>query len=342
MGRVEIFSPFLSISMISTKNIPGEDDIKNIPGNWAFKFYCNLSELPGGKDIKIKSLFNPKDTDPSFIIYYSSRLGKHMFKDFSVNLGGGMVDLVSNLFDLSLSDAAKKILRDYNEYLRNKLVVNTDPIIERTVKITDCIKRTWTTKDAYYWQCFGISSRILNKYKVFPLESYTMEITQGDYQTDKIFRLPQVYGYFKNDDTLYKIYQPKSIAGKFMKLGQYIQGTEQLTFQKPYLIIGSSLKDIMSLEAMNLPIEFISPDSESTMIQPDIINAYKYKYKKIITLFDDDPTGLTFMRKYYELHGIPYLHFQTGHKDVSDTIVAIGQKKTKELLIPQLKKVIHG
>ena len=325
--------------MISTKYVI---NIKDVPEPWAFKFYCKLSVLPNGKEVKIKSMFNHKDTNPSFVVYYNSRLKRHMFKDFSVNIGGGITDLVSQLYSLSIPAAAQKIVEDYTTFLKNDGIVPEEPIHERFVEVSSYNRRIWYDYDARYWTSYGIGSDQLKKYNVVPFESFVMRVTQNNISIDNHFKIPQSYGYFQNDGTLYKIYQPKS-KSKFMKLGVYIQGSEQLTFQKPYLLIGSSLKDIMTLDSMGFSnIEYIAPDSESIMIPQEVLNSYKFKYKKIITMFDDDPTGLVSMNKYKEQYDIEPVHFQTGFKDVSDTVKSLGVNKTRELLITQLKKVIHG
>ncbi len=47
------------------------------------------------------------------------------------------------------------------------------------------------------------------------------------------------------DGTLYKIYQPKVQKKKFIKVTDYIQGSDQLAGHN-HLVITSSLKDILS------------------------------------------------------------------------------------------------
>ena len=47
----------------------------------------------------------------------------------------------------------------------------------------------------------------------------------------------------------------------------------------------------MCLRSMGYNHRSYSPDSENTMIKPHIIEHLKKKYKKVITLFDNDEAG---------------------------------------------------
>ena len=75
------------------------------------------------------------------------------------------------------------------------------------------------------------------------------------------------------------------------KINPHLQGYDQLKYDKPYLVICSSLKDAMCLASIGYNIEVIAPDSENTMIKPHVIEYLKKKYKKVITLFDNDDAG---------------------------------------------------
>jgi 5S rRNA maturation endonuclease (ribonuclease M5) len=150
-----------------------------------------------------------------------------------------------------------------------------------------------------------------------------------------------LYGYFKNDGTMYKIYQPKNMNKKFLKLGNYTQGSQQLTLTKDYLVITSSLKDVMAFNKLMFNnVECIAPDSENTMIKESSIDKLKEKYKSICVLFDNDEAGINSMKKYKERYGLPYIILDM-EKDVSDSIKVHGLQAVKEKLFPLLKKAIH-
>jgi DNA primase len=109
----------------------------------------------------------------------------------------------------------------------------------------------------------------------------------------------------------------------------------------PYLIICSSLKDIMAFTKLGYKnAEAIAPDSENTLIPEHIISAYKHKYKGICTLFDNDLAGIESMKKYKDKYDIPYVLLEMS-KDLSDSVKDTSLLKVKELLTPLLKQALQ-
>ena len=87
---------------------------------------------------------------------------------------------------------------------------------------------------------------------------------------------------------------------------------------------------------MGYNIEVIAPDSENTMIKPHVIEHLKKKYKKVITLFDNDEAGLNAVEKYanaYKINGFVL----TICKDISDAMKEHGFEKVHAHLKPLLK-----
>ena len=142
-----------------------------------------------------------------------------------------------------------------------------------------------------------------------------------------------LYGYFRLDGTLYKVYQPKIVKKKFIKVKNYIQGSDQLKYNKPTLIITSSLKEIMSLDNINFNAEYIAPESECTLISKKVISSYLLKYDNIFTLFDNDAAGNIGMNKYYDEYGIPGIYVNLS-KDVSDSIKDHSKLTVKNYINP--------
>ena len=149
-----------------------------------------------------------------------------------------------------------------------------------------------------------------------------------------------LYGYFKNDGTLYKIYQPKTLDKKFIKVADYIQGMAQC-YNENYLIITSSLKDIMSIKSLKLNIDVIAPDSENTILKTDIMEDLNEKYKKIIILFDNDDAGIEAMKKYKEKYPYVEIALLPMSKDISDSIKDFGAKEVRNRLVPILDKKLQ-
>ena len=182
---------------------------------------------------------------------------------------------------------------------------------------------------------------MLEYYNVAPLEFYEMtkEDNLGVQSTMKITN-NHVYGYFKNDGTLYKIYQPKVKDNKFIKVRDYIQGSEQLRGDKSFLIITSSLKDLMAFNKLKIKdAECIAPDSENSMIPTNfMVNAIRH-YKNIFVLFDNDEAGIKAAEKYKSKYGFEYVVLEL-EKDLSDSIKTHGVDKVRDNLLPLLKQTL--
>ena len=77
------------------------------------------------------------------------------------------------------------------------------------------------------------------------------------------------------------------------------------------------------------------------MIKPYVINNLKNKYKKVITLFDNDDAGKNAIDKYAKAYNINGCALSIC-KDISDAVKKYGVEKVnaelKPLLIQTLKK----
>jgi hypothetical protein len=326
--------------MISTKNIIS--DIGDIPIEWVFEYYLNLSEKLTGQDVKMLSVFSGRDKVPSMFVYYKVNDNVYKYKDFSSGYQGDHIDLVQKLFNLQNRHCAvMKILEDYHEFLKyNTKYEKTGQFkVPGKYRIADYLIRHWTKLDAKYWTQFEISSKDLDKYNVAPLEYYLLQRTNLNGSIDKIkITGRSLYGYFKNDGTLYKVYQPKNAKKKFIKCIDYIQGSEQLTYDCKYLIITSSLKDLMTFNKLGIGnIESIAPDSENTMLPKYTIESYKSKYSKIFVLFDNDEAGKRSTQKYVERYGITGINLEL-EKDLADAVKTHGSDKIREIVLTLLKE----
>lgn len=325
--------------MISTKNIiAGIDDI---PTEWVFEYYLGLAEKLTGQDVKLHSVFKTEKT-PSMFVYFKQENNEYKFKDFSTGKQGNKVNLVSELFNLSYGQAVNKICTDYERYLRDNDYTSVNEYkIQNKYRVVDFEIRHWTNIDAKYWGKFKITSSILEKYNVTGLSYFTMA-KEGDPDSTIVFKGNYIYGYFREDGSLYKIYLPKNPDKKFIKVQNYIQGMDQLTYDKDFLIITSSLKDLMCFTKLGYKnAESVAPDSENTMIAEQYIKSLKKKYKNVCVVFDNDEAGIKAAQKYQERYGISYVVLDMS-KDLSDSVRDFGVQKVKEnlheLLTNTLKK----
>lgn len=323
--------------MFKTKNLV--HDIKDVPAPWIFEQYCKLKEKLNGHDIKIKSLFNPKERTPSMCIYFDATKKIYKYKDFSSGKGGSAIDLVKDLTQLPYHKACQQVVEKYNDFvLHNNGGYDVKDFKQASkYKVSVTKPRQWSTQDQYFWTQFNIGTKLLSEHHVVPLESYTMikddkELTiRGNY----------LYGYYRNDGTLYKIYQPKTLDKKFIKVTDYVQGSEQLK-NNPFLVITSSLKDIMALKSLKLAVDYIAPDSENSLIRKEIMTEYLKMYTKVIVLFDFDEPGIKAMERYKELYPSVLTMVLPMSKDPSDSIRDYGAKEVRNRLVPLLNKKLEN
>ena len=324
--------------MFNTKNFVLEGS--DVPSTWVFQYYLELPESLTGQDIKIKSIFNPNERTPSFCIYVDKTIMQYKFKDFSTGKNGSKVDLVKELFNLEFHEAMNKIVQDYNKYIKSSDYKDIKIKPAARWKVDYIKERGWTIEDRKFWLSFRIGKTILEKYNVKPIDYYNLVKEEEDGIKKLKIGSKWCYGYFDKDGNVYKIYQPKSKKNKFFKVKSHLQGYDQLQYNKPYLVICSSLKDAMCLKGIGYNIEVISPDSENTMIKPHIVEYLKKKYKKVITVFDNDEAGKHAIKRYYDTYGIHGV-YPTLSKDVSDAMKEYGLKEVHAMLKPLLKETLN-
>lgn len=324
--------------MFQTKNLV--HDIKSVPHAWIFEHFLNLKEKLSGQDIKIKSLFNPKEKTPSMFIYYKEDTKTYRYKDYSSGQGGSAIDLVKDLKDIPFYKACQLIIETYNDFvLHNNGSYDLQSFKQASkYKVSEHKVRGWTKQDQYLWTQFNIGSKLLEEHNIKPLESYTLK----NDKEQLTIRGAYLYGYFKEDGTLYKIYQPKTLDKKFIKVADYIQGIEQCKPGKKYLLITSSLKDVMAIKSLKLEhMNIIAPDSENTMIKDYHFENWTNEYEKIILLFDNDEPGITSMEKYKKKYPFLRICVLPMSKDPADSIKDHGAKKVRERLVPILDRKIQ-
>ncbi len=320
-------------------------DLQEIPSSWMFETYLELNEKLVGQDLMLKSLSNPNDKVPSFHIYPHKTTFKYKFKDFSTGDGGDGIDLVKLMYklngkSLSNGEAILKVISDYNTYLTTNDEVLRENKIKEKYKVHAYKIRKWRVLDGKFWMGFHIDSKTLDFFNVKPLEEYTMAKTEDGLHHEFTVSSEFTYGYFKFDGTLYKIYQPYIKERKYIKVeSNYIQGSEQLNYKHPYLIIGSGIKDLAVLKRLNLKVELVAPDSENTPIHRDIINVWKSKYKAICTIFDFDAAGVIAMENYKTLYDIPGIQLDI-EQDIAKVSKKIGLLELTKVLHPLLLKIL--
>jgi len=304
---------------------------------WAFEYYCGLQEKLEGQNVKILSMFNSADSVPSMHIYHKH--GGYRFHDYSSGKSGSIVDLVCNLYDINKEDAYKKILEDQVTLSSKcedlKHLTRTLARKQESFKLKEYKVRAWNKIDAEFWLRFNISSKILGIFNVKPLESFSVERASESFTIKRQY----LYGYFRKDGSLYKVYLPKSKKMKFFTVDNtYIQGSEQLEYKEDLLILASSLKDIMSLYSLGFKAEYVCPASENTPIRKQALKDFALSYKKMVTFFDNDNAGIIGMEKYETMYNIPSIRIHT-QKDPAEMVDVRGVSYTLAELTPKIEEI---
>ena len=316
------------------------NSIYDVPTDWIFEHYLDLPERLTGQHVKMQSLFNPDERTPSMHLHCFSN-NKYFFKCFSTGNSGSPVDLMMKLWNVDFKTAAGVIIDDYKSYIRTGKQVVKKTFVVSSWRVEDYDVRKWTELDAKYWLQYNIGSKMLKKYNVIPIQNYTMAKYIGDTKTNEEFTVSAryIYAYTNELEEIYKIYQPKKLEKKFMKLMDYIQGSDQIE-GKRFLVITSSLKDIMAIKSIpGLDIDVIAPDSENSKLSAEMITQVKQDYEAVITYMDSDKAGIDSMKFYYDKYNLPFVYLDL-EKDFSDIVKNHGIKKAAYLLIPALDKAI--
>ena len=297
--------------MISTKNFISEHN--EIKSGWVFQYYLDLPEVLTGQDIQIKSIFNPSERTPSMYIYLDPSCMEYKFKDFSSGKQGSKIDIVQHLFGLTYSQALFKITEDYNKWVMDGGFLEPDPDYKPVsrYKVDYISKREWNSNDANYWLQYNIGSSILNEYNVYPIEYYNMVKASHEGIDKLVIRNNLMYGYYNSNNECYKIYQPKQKSYKFIKIDSHLQGLDQLKYDKKYLVI----------------------------IKPYIMSNFQHKYKKVLSLLDNDEAGHTAMLKYKDYFDVTPIYIKS-EKDISDAVAKYGANAVRPKLFDLIKNVI--
>jgi hypothetical protein len=325
------------IYMVSPKNIVA--GIKDVPEVWVYSQYARIPlERFDGQSIKIFSLFNTEKT-PSMVFYYREELNTYRYKDFSSGNGGNAIDLVMKLHNLSYYDACYKIEREYEKFLEDNKKDLTFKNFKtgNKYKVGAFEKRNWNSSDKQFWTEFNIGSKLLESYNVFPLNWYTLVKDTDSFSIHG----ECLYGYFKNDGTLVKIYQPNIEKIRFIKVTDYIQGSEQCEGTR-FLFYVSSMKDILGLRSLGINEDMKAPDSENSMISESTVKKDLEQYDGVFCIFDVDDPGVKAAKKYYDKYGIEPIYLSYGEKDPTDHIRRFGANRTRNWIVPLIDVKISG
>ena len=319
--------------MISTRAVL---NLRDVPEEFVYEYFLKLPEPLQGDEVWITSIFNPSEKKPSMSLFYEKNRRYH-WHDFSSGFGGSSFDLVQKLFpEETKGQIAQRIINTYKSEISGNPPEAREHRIFTKYKVSSFQLRSWNTLDKKYWNRYGIGSKSLEHFNIAPLESFKMTKEVDGVPDTILISRRLIYGFFRKTGDLYKIYQPENIDCKFIKVqNDYLQGYDQLSFNKPNLLITKALKDVVQFHVLDIPNwDVLSPDSENQLISKRQMETLSnYTNKRV--LFDNDAAGEQGSLKYKEAYGIEPLYLKI-EKDLSDSCAKVGVEKVRNELLKLL------
>ena len=156
---------------------------------------------------------------------------------------------------------------------------------EKPVKPYQFREQKFPLAELVYWQQYGITPELLERYKVCSLREYHSETAEGKPYTYTSSVAEPMYGY-KGKQHI-KLYRPFSTP-RFLYGGSfgdnYCFGLEQLPAKGDTLFITGGEKDVLSLAAHGF--HAICFNSETVTIPPTLVYRLTFRFKHIVLLFD--------------------------------------------------------
>jgi hypothetical protein len=299
-----------------------------------FKFYCkNFKEL--NKSFLSELYY---DTKPSCrIIHYRKGL---LYKDFGNGDSYDCFSYIMKKFNCTFNECLKIIANDFGfiKHVKDFKVVPSANYFgfpdknfgnSRTPLLVKF--REWYQFDTYF-NDYYIKPEILAFYKVYPLEHYWVGY-KGEMFLAYSFKnniFDPAYSYEEGEE-LRKILRPYNIKYKWTSNvpRRYYQGYKQLDSQGDFIIVTSSLKDVMVWRTFGY--NAICPTGETSFLTNNAFELLSYRFKNIFINYDNDDQGLKTMKSVQEEFKIKSIIIP-DYKDISDYIYFQGYNKTKNLI----------
>lgn len=299
-----------------------------------FEYYLGVTvDLRDGNSPMFTSPIRP-DRRPT-CKFYITTWGALYFHDFNGYFTGDCFALVMMLFNASYGEALNYIAKDLQ-------IVDDKNIIQpgrKTLTFTarsaqpkkysklGITRREWNEHDKDYWQPYEISSVVLEKFNVFPVQKVYLKNKQNyNYSIED----PAYAYYFGNQK--FKIYFPLRKIFRFLLNTDILQGYQQLPPTGRLLIITKALKDVMDLDILGYSA--VAPQGETVAISTVVMEELKSRFDQIITLYDPDDAGVIGAEKVQDEHDLPFVTIPAhlGIKDISDFIKERGLQEADDLM----------
>ena len=223
--------------------------------------------------------------------FAATMLGLDVRSDFKKVLLTIIQDLNLNItMDFKTEENRKtKSFKDIS--LVSSTSTNAKEELSEKKKIFKLYEQPFRADEIAYWQRYGITDKVLQKYHVKSLFRYETISNQGNPFSLTSTKNEPIFCYVMGD--FVKIYRPNSKL-RFLyggdKSKDYIFGFEQLPSKGDILFITGGEKDVLSLSSHHF--NAICFNSETASIPEPIIESLQLRFRHIILLYDTDETGL--------------------------------------------------
>lgn len=296
------------------------------------------------------------DRSPSFCLTYNMLTGKIIGRDYGKGgFHGDIFDYVQMIYKLDFYSALIRVNLDFglglrysSSYKESKGVTKADlealeafqAKYDQQISRVQYCPRYFEEEDIHYWTQYGISSATLFAYHVHAAQKvwlndrllYTYK--QGD----------PCYVYFfpktpYRAETRAKCYWPARPQRRFITNASNdaeVQGYDQCGISEhkagELLVLTKSMKDCMVFHEFG--IDAMAPHGESQKLNADFVRHLRKYYKRIISLYDRDATGLKGARYLWKEYEIPpgFINKKYKCKDVSDLFKAHGKQVTSNFI----------
>ena len=223
--------------------------------------------------------------------FAATMLGLDVRSDFKKVLLTIIQDLNLNITMDFKTDENRKTKSLKDNRLVSSTSTNAKEELSEKKKIFKLYEQPFRADEIAYWQRYGITDKVLQKYHVKSLFRYETISNQGNPFSLTSTKNEPIFCYVMGD--FVKIYRPNSKL-RFLyggdKSKDYIFGFEQLPSKGDILFITGGEKDVLSLSSHHF--NAICFNSETASIPEPIIESLQLRFRHIILLYDTDETGL--------------------------------------------------
>ena len=223
--------------------------------------------------------------------FAATMLGLDVRSDFKKVLLTIIQDLNLNITMDFKTDENRKTKSFKDIRLVSSTSTNVKEELSEKKKIFKLYEQPFRADEIAYWQRYGITDKVLQKYHVKSLFRYETISNQGNPFSLTSTKNEPIFCYVMGD--FVKIYRPNSKL-RFLyggnKSKDYIFGFEQLPSKGDILFITGGEKDVLSLSSHHF--NAICFNSETASIPEPIIESLQLRFRHIILLYDTDETGL--------------------------------------------------